>query len=130
MGILSKLFGKKKHTVISPDIAENIIQIYGAHMEKDTQSPLCVADVKKLPFPKEQIKEALVIGMKATSALYTREMLKIGYLNLANYQEGVGEVNKGIDIFVSDLYDDIRKVAQNYIHQYDDFEKWNSRVEK
>jgi hypothetical protein len=66
MGLFKKLFGGQKRqesgleSVMTPSLAEKIIQDYGAILQSSAPLPGCVADVSKLPHPRERIKEALV----------------------------------------------------------------------
>ena len=82
-----------------------------------------MADKSKLPFPKEKIKAALIIGLKATTDQRMREMLKVGYIQLADWQEGVGETDQGLDLANMDLNDDPVKLAQQVSTQGSDHEK-------
>ena len=66
-------------------------------------TPGCVADAGKLPYPKEKIKYALIIGLKATDDPKMCEMLKFAFIQLADWQEGIGESDKGPDLSKFDL---------------------------
>jgi len=71
VSILGKLFGRRASISadadMSPQQATEIIQRYGAVLEHAAPAPGCVADVSKLPFPKSQIKKALLIGLRSTA---------------------------------------------------------------
>lgn len=45
---------------------EKIVQAYGATLEHNAPTPGCVADVSKLPYPKEEIKRALIVALRST----------------------------------------------------------------
>ena len=102
MGLFGNLFGKSCDQTTKPSISSaqalEIIQRYGKVIETEAPTPGCIADAGKLPYPKSQIKEALVIGLRATKDPQTANALKICYLQLADWQEGVGESNLGLDI--------------------------------
>jgi hypothetical protein len=76
----------------------DIVTKYGAVLESEAPMPGCVADVTKLPFPKAEIKEALVHALRVTSDAKMKDFLKIAYVQLADWQEGVGANNPGLDI--------------------------------
>ena len=58
----------------------------------------CIADTKKLPYDKEIIKTALILSFKLCDDPKTKEMIKVAYIGLADFQEGVGTVDVGLDI--------------------------------
>lgn len=91
---------------MTPERAETIIQAYGAILETRAPSPGCVADVTKLPFSKQEIKDALVLGLKTTTNPQTRDLLKIGCIHLPDWQDGVGEEDQGLDPSKLDLHAD------------------------
>ena len=127
LGILKKLFGGGSNftpATMSGQEAEKIIQAYGAVLQTQAPTPGCVADASKLPFPKATIKTALIVGLKATTDQQTKEMLKVGYFQLADWQEGVGATEQGIDMSNMDLNDDPVKLAQQVLAQGADQEKW------
>jgi len=132
MGFFSKIFGSidenKGEAQMSQQIAVRIIQEYGAVMEHDSPVPGCVADVSKLPYAKSRIKEALKIGLRATSDAQMREILKVGYLRLADWQEGVGESDIGLDLAGIDPDTDVMKLAERIIAQGDGYENWGQIV--
>jgi hypothetical protein len=115
MGILKRLFGGGDPTTQSTvpgQEAEKIIQAYGALLQAQPPAPGRVADARKLPFPKERIKAALIFGLKATN---DQQM---------NWQEGVGENDIGLDLSNEDLYDDPVKLAQKIVDQGSGHKKW------
>ena len=131
MGILKKLFSSGSATTpvtMSGQEAEKIIQAYGAVLQTQAPAPGCVVDTIKLPFPKEKIKTALIFGLKGTDDQQTKEMLKIGYIQLAEWQEGVGEIDIGLDLSNMDLNDDPVKLAEQVSAQGSDHEKWQPIV--
>lgn len=74
-----------------------IVQAYGKVLEESQIGLGIVADVKELPFSKEQIKKAIVLAIKNTDDIKIKEQLKVGYLSLADWQENVGETHQGFD---------------------------------
>jgi len=78
--------------------AEKIVQKYGEVLQHSSPVAGCVADQDKLPYPKDVIKTALIKALQNTVDNHQKEVLKIGYLSLANWQSDVGDSNQGIDI--------------------------------
>ena len=79
--------------------ANNIVNRYGAFMRSSAfPAPGCVADTKKLPYEKEAIKVAFVLLMKLCNDPEKKEFLKYSYVSLANFQDGVGETDLGLDL--------------------------------
>jgi len=131
VGILKKLFSSGSNitpATMSGKEAEKIIQSYGAVLQTEAPQPGCVADTIKLPFPKEKIKAALIFGLKGTDDQQTKEMLKVGYIQLAEWQEGVGEIDVGLDLSNMDLNDDPVKLAEQVSAQGSGHEKWQPIV--
>lgn len=90
--------GEHQAATMSDRQAEKIMQAYGEALEHRAPAPGCFADSSKLPYPKAQIKEALVAAFRWTADPKAREVLKFGYLQLANWQPGVGESDAGLDM--------------------------------
>jgi hypothetical protein len=104
--------------------ALEIVQRYGAVLETSAPASGRVADVTRLPFPKDEIKEALIVAMKATSDSKTRDMLKCAYIQLADWQVGVGDSDVGLDMSKVGSSDDIEKQAQQILAMSDGHERW------
>jgi hypothetical protein len=113
---------------ISHAEAEKVVQAYGAILQHSAPAPGCVADISKLPYPKEQIKQALITALRLTKDAPVREQLKGGYVLLANWQPGVGSTDLGLDISRIDQTDDTQKQAQQVVAQSSDFGKWTPIV--
>lgn len=131
MGLLNKLFGTRKNAQPEPTMtaamAERIVRDYGAVL-KFCPVPGTVADVQELPYPKERIKQALVFALKATADSKIRESLKIGYISLACWQEGVGPSRLGIDVTKMDPNDNPLELAKRMVVEGADMDKWNEAV--
>ena len=135
MGLLDKLFGRtaigsrQQPAGMPPALAEQIIHEYGAMLEHRAPTFDCVADVKKLPYPKDKIKQALIVGLRATSDAVGRNSLKMVYIRLADWQRGVGDTDAGLDASQLNLNDDPMKYAQQVLAQISDREKWSTIIE-
>lgn len=111
--------------------AERIVQAYGNTLQHDAPTPSCVADVSKLPDSKKRIKEALLIALKHCDNPQEKETLKIGYLQLADFQEDVGSSNIGIDLTDIDIEkDNLENISQQIASQGKDSDKWMKIVSK
>ena len=95
-----------------------------------TLAPGTVADATKLPYPKQQIKNALITGARSTADFQKKEMIKIGYYELANWQEGIGDSNKGFDLSKTDLNQDAKSLAKQVLEESKGTEYWTKIVEK
>jgi len=128
MGLFSRIFGggrsKRSDAPMTPQMAEKIIQDYGVILQTEAPTPGCVREVSKLPYPKEKIKEALIIGLGLTSDSQMREMIKVAYIQLADWQEGVGDTDLGLDLSKMNLDDDPTKLAESISKQSAGYEKW------
>ena len=109
------------------DAARNI-QAYGKILETSALAPGTVADESKLPYPKAKIKEAIVAGLRITDDEQMKDHLKSGYLQLADWQPGVGQPNQGLDLSNLDTSDDAELLADAVLeHSSGD---WLSIVQK
>jgi hypothetical protein len=107
-----------------------IVQAYGKILETSAPAPGTVADVNKLPYTKQQIKEALIAVLRSTDDPQMKEYLKIGYIQLADWQEGVGESNQGLDLSNIDLNQDAKSLAQQVLDQSVGSKNWATVVQK
>lgn len=95
MSLLDWLLDRLKGTpalseAMTFDVASQIVREYGAVLEVSSTSLGGVADVRELPYPKERIKAALIVALRATTDKKVTEQLKGGYVFLADWQPGVG----------------------------------------
>ena len=84
--------------------AELIINAYGKTLENLGPIPgSSVADEQKLPFPKAQIKSAIIFALRVNPDKKQQEILKTCYLFLADFQPGVGMKNIGFELSPADV---------------------------
>jgi len=77
---------------------ESLVHAYGAALEAFGTTKNCiVADCDRLPAPKERIKAALLVALAATQDRDMREHLKVAYVELSNFQPGVGSSPVTVD---------------------------------
>ena len=102
MTILNQLFTRivrePQPEPFEPDIAEDVVTAFCYALEHFAPTPGCVADESELPYPKETIKQALLWRMHRTSDADFRDSLKVAFVALADWQEGVGPEHRGLDI--------------------------------
>jgi hypothetical protein len=102
----------------------HIVQTYAKTMETATPVPGTVADTKELPYSKLDIKNAIIKALLSTDDPQTKEHLKVGYVMLSDWQEGVGETNQGIDTTSLDMSLDAVSLAQSVLEQSNGSNKW------
>lgn len=110
--------------------AEEVVQRYRRIMVDDATSLGCVADERKLPDSKEQIKKALLLSLAEEEDEQAREHLKTGYILLANFQPGVGEKNVGIHVTNKDMAGSSESERTKVVTQSDVYKKWQPVVDK
>lgn len=82
---------------IPPEDFEDVVSAYLFHLERSAPTPGCVADVRELPCSKEAIKRALRWRLLHTGDADFRDTLKVAYVALCDWQEGVGAEHRGLD---------------------------------
>ncbi|MDZ7642018.1 MAG: hypothetical protein U5J62_08365 [Desulfurivibrio sp.] len=112
MNFFKKLFSGSKsessHSM-SQERVEEIIQLYGAVMEVNAATTGIAKDSSTLPFPKQDIKQAIIIGMKLIDDPQMKDMLKIGYIQLADWQDGVNSINNNWTQMVRDEAESLKQ---------------------
>lgn len=121
---------------LSFDEVAEIIKAYGDSMVNNAPPSTGVADVSMLPYPKETIKAAIQIALKHTEDQEMLNSLKIGYLQLSDWQENVGETTGGFDFStigpgdnskVSRDADSEQNLTQSDTDQKGDIGKWSEK---
>lgn len=130
-----KLSGEKNHVnrsqSMSPEEVSIIIREYGDAMDNNAPPPGGVADVSNLPFPKSKIKEAIIKAIQTSDDPEMSKALKIGYIQLSDWQEGVGDTIHGFD-FLADASADksTKEVAELFIKEEGEMEKWREKIKQ
>lgn len=129
MGFLDKILGRSKSDQPTPATmtvaaAEKIVQEYGAALRSVSRPGRYVTDARNLPHPKEDIKQALILALRLNTDPKEREALKIAYVSLADWQEGVGDIPVGLDLTKMDLNADPIGLAKRIAPQADTMVKW------
>ena len=134
VGLLDRMFGRaaskqKTQTELTHEVAEKIVQDYGAVLMNSAPVPGGVADVCKLPYPKDRIKQALIVALSFSKDVRMREQLKVGYIMLADWQESVGDQTLGIDFTPLDLNSDVAEVFERIVSQGEAMQKWRPLIQ-
>jgi hypothetical protein len=96
MSFFAWLAGNRRKPASSSGTPPNVIVAdFGEVLA--TRGPAMVADVKELPYPKDEIKRAILVMLVAVDDPGFREHLKAAYLHLADWQVGVGPTHRGLD---------------------------------
>jgi len=124
-------FGKRQSNsaLMSIDTARKIVRDYAKFMEKSTPLPGCIADIEPLPHPKQRIKDAIGISLRATRDEILVDELKCGYLMLSAWQDGVGSQTLGLDFTSLDLDCDPVLLAEKIQNHSNTIESWKPMIE-
>ena len=125
MGFLKKFLagGKERSSGDQMDAnkLQEIIESYGQSLEAKAKTTFSVADESKLPYTKSEIKKAIIIALSVTEDPQLKEHLKISYINLSDWQKGVGEEDMLYDIDVTGF--DLNASAEDLAQKVTDQEK-------
>ena len=127
MGFFGKLFGGENQAEISFDEAREIVGTYGDVLASGPV-PGTVADTAELPYPKDTIKKAILVLLRATKDHAMREHLKSGFVSLADWQPGVGPNRVGLDTTKLDLTSDTAELAKLVVARSDAAKGWLTKV--
>ena len=132
VGIIRRILGKRSKDKLRPSMpvsdAVTIIQDYGRIMLNKSPAPFYISDVNKLPYPKDTIKQALMMALSANGKEQTMDVLKIGYMLLANWQQGVGEVD--LSIGAVDRDEGVKQQIKRIISNYEEVDEWCALIEE
>ena len=129
MGIFSSLFGgnkKQSDSSMSVERATEIAGAYGDVLENNAPVPGTFADTSKLPYPKPIIKQALTLLLKSNTDIQVKDHIKTAYLFLADWQEGIGSTNVGLDLTGMDISADPMQLVEKITSQDNGIEKWQT----
>lgn len=122
MGIFSKLFCRREADsrtapTLSTEQIEAVVNAYGGLLAQGHAGSGVISDTKFLPYPKETIKAALITALRITTDKQMRENLKVAYISLADFQDGVGPNPIGVNLLGLDLNADPLGLAQTLANQ-------------
>lgn len=124
MNFLKAIFkSRNSKTSLTDKEVEKIINRYGEVLQFSAPPPGGVADVKKLPYSKEKIKAAILQAITVSNDKNLNESLKAAYVQLADWQEGVGEQDIGFDFSNPDSV-----TPEQVLLQGEDLQKWTNIV--
>lgn len=128
--VATKLESQEQRSEPADAVFERIVQAYGKILETSAPVPGTVADANKLPYPKQQIKDAIVAALRCADDPQMKEHLKVGYIQLSDWQEGVGESNQGLDVSTLDMSQDTESLAKAVLEQSSGSKKWTAIAQK
>jgi hypothetical protein len=127
IGIFKFLFRKARNREgddMTFERAAEIAGAYGAVLEYRAPTPGMVADSSNLPYPKNEIKKAIVTLLNSDVGSEMNEHLRATYILLGNWQEGVGSRTAGVDFTNMDLNVDPRELAMRIVEQGASGDSW------
>lgn len=128
--VATKLENRESNSGNSNTDLTQIIQAYGKTLETEAPTPGSVADASKLPYTKQQIKTAIIAALSSMDDPQMKEHLKVAYIQLSDWQEGVGETNQGLDVSAIDMNQDAESLAKAVLEQSSGSEKWTAIAQK
>lgn len=133
MGIFDKVIGVVRGRPEGPGLdlgrCREIVSAYGAALETGP-APGTVADERELPYPKQTIKQALLVLLKTTTDPKMRGNLKAGYICLSDWQQGVGPNRVGFDIRSIDQSGDALSIAKRLAATEEPAKPWLAKAEE
>lgn len=96
-------------------------------------APGFVADVGELPYPKNEIKVAILTLLSVTDDLRLRDRLKWAYVSLADWQAEVGPTHQGLDMsevsrLMSSIQDPVLSAQKIAALPWEGWQKWQPIV--
>lgn len=107
-----------------------VVQAYGKTLETAAPVPGTVADSKKLPYTKQEIKNAIMAALRSSDDLQMKEHFKFGYIQLSDWQDGVGESDQALDVSALDMNQECESLAKAVLDQSSGCEKWTVMAQK
>jgi hypothetical protein len=88
----------------------------------------CGADETKLPYSKALINQALVWALQRERRDEAYEHLRQSFLQLGNFQPGIGETNVGYDLFNADPELTVLERFQRFAEEAVQFARWERQI--
>jgi hypothetical protein len=129
MSIFSRIFGNKKDSPASKTAPHVVIAEFAEFIETHTSALGCAADVQELPFPKKDIRVAILLMLAATRDPKLQEHLAYAYLLLPRWQEGVGPTNIGLDVSKLDRTQTPQELAKEVLACAEEMKKWQPMID-
>ena len=129
MGIYKSIFGSKYKSTSATMTFQQAADIAGSYGDVLVNNTMrTIADTSKLPYPKNIIKQALIVLLNQNTDSQMLEYLKSSYWLLANWQDGVGPTNVGLELSNMDLTTDPVELAKQVSDQSSDVQGWSEKV--
>jgi hypothetical protein len=130
MSLLSKLFGAKPPSTPAGRTAPNeVVADFGDVLATRSPFPSHVADLSELPYPKEEIKAAILAMFTVTNDTKLREHLKFAYVALAHWQPSVGSARQPLNLSALDLTRSVSEIAGEVMARQQEMQKWEAIVQ-
>jgi hypothetical protein len=129
MSIFSQIFGNKKKSDAPKTLPNVVVAEFGEVLGNRAPAPGCVADVDELPYPKKEIRVAILLMLAATSEPKLQEHLTNAYVLLARWQEGVGPTHKGLDVSKLDCTKSPQDISKEVLTRTEEMKKWQPMID-
>lgn len=126
--LVAQLKKEREPTSLNSTAPHIVVADFGEVLAVRAPVPGSVADVDELPYPKDQIKLAILITLKVTNDPELREHLKFAYVSLADWQDGVGATHKGLDATKLDRSKPIQDLLNEIGDRGEEMKKWQPIV--
>jgi hypothetical protein len=111
-----------------PALMQRIVGDYLQLLAADGPGVWCGADEQKLPYSKAAIKHALIWAMQRQGDDDGYEHLRQSFLQLGNFQPGIGETNVGYDLFKPDPGLSVPERFRRFAEEAAEFVKWEPQI--
>lgn len=130
MTIYAQLSGQRKYRQKTGfEEAQHKVLSYARCIEDVAPMPGRVVDEMRLPYPKAELKEALLICIDNIPDGRLADELRAGYMLLPAFQPGVGECTLGTDLSRIDLEADPLTVAAQIERESEMVRRWKPVIE-
>lgn len=120
MGLLDSLFKKKdsckptQEEVIA--YSNQLVNEFAEFLQSPSYpAPGCIADTNRLPYSKPLLKGAFQIMLRAVNEKSHLQALSDCYACLADFQDGVGDADVGLETLSCESGENYTKVAQKIL---------------
>lgn len=129
MNIFSRIFGDKKDPAASKTEPNVVVAEFGKFIETRLPDLGCVANVDELPYPKKEIRVAMLSMLAVTRDPKLQKHLTNAYLLLARWQVGVGPTHRGLDTSKLDRTKSPQDLAKEVLTRTEEMKKWQPMID-
>ena len=128
MSLFSRIFAPKQQRSVAPIAPPSVVVAEFGKILASGPVPGSVADVRSLPYPKEEIKRSIIQILATVTDPQLRENLKFAYVSLADWQVGVGPMNQGLEITKFDCSKPVQELLNEVGARGEEWTKWKPIV--